>query len=202
MKIAQKNLAVLFLLLPFFGSEVRADAPVAVDSAENFQLFYRLFGPFPARGAQARLAKLRHEAEAAGGDFKVELMKRVRPFLLAEATDAFKMVAHEQDKTIDADLYAAKLLEAKLETPYKNAHDGADIYTADAATLSDHVFTYFVNPYLTDVLKRLELPEQTRDLSLTTLMEYLHYVRIGLNYGQTFINVANQTLDNFGIPKA
>jgi len=192
MKIIQKGLTTL-VLMSLVSQNLLA-------TSDNFAVFYRLFGPFPAQGAQARLNKLRVAAEQAGGDFKVELMKRVRPFLLAEAKAAFTLVAQEQRKDFNVDVYAARLLEEKLEGPYRKAQNGADIYAAEVDSLPDHIFTYFVNPYLSDVLRHANIPAQTRGLG--ALNESLQYLRLGLDYAEGIIKVMHRVLDSLDIDRS
>lgn len=182
MKIAPKYSVALLLTLAFV-------LPGQV-SADDYAVVFHLFNPIPQHGAQKRIAQLSEKGIMAG----------VRDFLHAEAKVAFELVAKEQDKTIDADLYATKLLEEKLEKPYL-AKYGKDIYSQNPLDLPEHVFTYFVNPYLYDVLRRTELPETTRDLSFVAIMGYLQMIRVGLNYAQTGINITNEIFDKFGVPK-
>jgi hypothetical protein len=53
-----------------------------------------------------------------------------------------------------------------------------------------------------------DLPEQTRDLSILAMIEYLkmirvgiNYAQIGINYAQAGVNVATEICDKFGVPK-
>ena len=197
MKIAQKYSLILLLAACVLQTEVRADAP-AVDT---YGVVFHLFNPVPQRGAQKRINhQLVEKALAAGGDFNQAFMARVKPFLLSEAKAAFEAVATEQGKNINSEACAALLLQEKLEKPYFEKH-GKDIYSENPLDLPEHVFTYFVNPYLHSVLRMQELPEQTRDLSLVAILGYLQMVRIGLNYAQTGINITNEIFDKFGVPK-
>ncbi len=201
MKIAQKYSLVLLLLSFVQPGEVLA--------ADSYSVIFHLFNPVPQRGAQKRMHhQLVEKALAAGGDFNQAFMAQVRPFLLSEAKAAFEAVATKQGKNIDSQVYAETLLKVKLEDPYLAKH-GKSIYSEDPLALPEHIFTYFVNPYLHDVLanvenkalEKVELPEQTRDLSLVAILGYLQMVRIGLNYAQTGINITNEIFDKFGVPK-
>jgi hypothetical protein len=206
MKIAQKY-SVGLLFVAFFGpSAIQADAP-AVDT---YGVVFHLFNPVPQRGAQKRLNhQLVEKALAAGGDFNQAFMALVRPFLLSEAKAAFEAVATEQGKNINSQACAELLLQEKLEKPYFEKH-GKNIYSENPLDLPEHVFTYFVNPYLHSVLRMQELPEMTRDLLSfgVAVIGYLELIRVGINYAQTGINyaqtgvnVVTDICDKFGVPK-
>lgn len=183
MKFAPKySIALLFTLAFFHTGSI---------SADDYKVVFHLFNPIPQGGAQKRIAALSEKGIKEG----------IKEFLHAEAKAAFEQVAKEQGKTIDADLYATTLLAEKLEKPYL-AKYGKDIYSEDLLALPEHVFTYFVNPYLYKVLRRVELPEMTRDLSLVAILGYLHMIRVGLAYAQQGIDVANKVLDQFGVEKS
>ena len=197
MKIAQKYSLALLLVSCVSQTEVRADA----SAVDTYGVVFHLFNPIPQRGAQKRMHhQLVEKALAAGGDFNQAFMAQVRPFLLNEAKAAFEAVATEQGKNIDSQLCAELFLQEKLEKPYLEKH-GKSIYSENPLDLPEHVFTYFVNPYLHSVLRMHDLPEQTRDLSLVAILGYLQMVRIGLNYAQTGINITNEIFDKFGVPK-
>jgi hypothetical protein len=182
MKFPPKYSVALLLTLAFvYAGSINAD---------DYKVVFHLFNPIPQGGAQKRIAALSEKGIKEG----------IKEFLHAEAKAAFEQVAKEQGKTVDADLYATKLLEEKLEKPYR-AKYGKDIYSENLLALPEHIFTYFVNPYLYKVLRRVELPETTRDLSLVTILGYLHMIRVGLNYAQQGIDITNKILDQVGVSK-
>jgi|GEM_PF-3532401 len=197
MKIQQKH--SLFLLLAVCALQI--DSSASAPAIDSYSVIFHLFNPVPQRGAQKRMHHhLVEKAFAAGGDFKEAFMAQVRPFLLSEAKAAFEAVATEQGRNINSDACAELFLKEKLEKPYFEKY-GKDIYSESPFDLPEHVFTYFVNPYLHSELRMHDLPEQTRDLSILAMIEYLKMIRVGINYVQIGINVANEIFDKFGVPK-
>ncbi len=198
MKIVQKySLALLFVCV------LQTEALAGASAIDTYGVVFHLFNPVPQRGAQKRMnQQLVEKAFAAGGDFNQAFMAQVRSFLVNEAKSAFDAIATKQGKNIDSQLYAETLLKVKLEDPYFEKH-GKSIYLENPLDLPEHIFTYFVNPYLYDVLAQIEieLPEHTRDLSIVTILGYLQTVRIGLNYLQTGITITNEVFDKLGVPK-
>jgi hypothetical protein len=197
MKIAQKYSLALLLVACILQPEVQASA----STTDTYGVVFHLFNPVPQRGAQKRIHhQLVEKALATGGDLNQAFMAQVKPFLLNEARAAFEAVATEQGRNINSEACAELLLQEKLEKPYFEKY-GKTIYAQNPFDLPEHIFTYFVNPYLHGELKMHDLPEQTRDLSLVAILGYLQMVRIGLNYAQTGINITNEIFDKFGVPK-
>ncbi len=204
MKFTQKySLALLFVVCAL-QVEVLADG-AAVDT---HKVIFHLFNPLAQQGAQKRINdQLVEKALASGRNFNKALMDQVRHFLLSEAKAAFEAVSTEQGISIDSRSYAELLLQEKLERPYFEKH-GKYIYSENPLDLPEHVFTYFVNPYLHSALRAHALPEHTRDFSFITLMGYLQLIRVGTDYAQVFvnytqagINIANEFCDKLGIVK-
>lgn len=203
MKFAQKTALCLFTLFACQTASASTETCPAYSEQDQFALVFRLFAPFHQKSNPAaalrKAMETRRVQNSAAGD--IVFNQEVRKYLASQLEEAFIMIGEYQGAPISRDtaqMLAENVVAVKLELSFREV-TGKELFEQDPNTLPHHIFTYFTTPYFFEVNKHLTLPTINR-FDISSLMGYLHTLRVGLNYADKGIEYANKVLDTIGVP--
>ena len=201
---AKSSLCFLSLLIMTQQSQATTVAPVSVK-----KIIAHLFEPINRHFSQKDLDTLCKVVESRiekGESYITAFNDEVQKFLHSQITAAYVEIAKQQKNetftTEDAQATAAFVITEIMVKGYaQKCH--ANLFEQDPMTLPEHLFAFFTTHYFVTAHSRVLLPAHAQNrMDMATLIEYAHFVRVGLSYATTGIKYANAALDAFGVPQA